>query len=172
MDFQNERRMEDWKSCNSLQTVRGFRTPSNLPPFHPFCFGSLQTVRTFRILPIFHPFFVSIPFKRKVFPNSKSSSTKSSKGIMFQFPSNGKVFPNVLTDDDELIITFDLFQFPSNGKVFPNSSSWWTGRRRSSQVSIPFKREGVSEQHPLRTQSQCGLKLPKPNATEFRDFFG
>ena len=37
-------------------------------------------------------------------------------------------------------------------------------------VSIPFKREGVSEQHPLRTQSQCGLKLPIPNATEFRDF--
>ena len=37
------------------------------------------------------------------------------------------------------------FQFPSNGKVFPNKSELKAEIKRRGIVSIPFKREGLSE---------------------------
>ena len=37
------------------------------------------------------------------------------------------------------------FQFPSNGKVFPNRKDTVMTTRPFSMVSIPFKREGLSE---------------------------
>ena len=86
---------------------------------------------------------------------------------MFQFPSNGKVYPK-----RSVVIKWmkniKMFQFPSNGKVYPKASvrechvrfklgfnSLQTGRciqRKNIKiamaifiVSIPFKREGVSK---------------------------
>ena len=66
----------------------------------------------------------------------------------FQFPSNGKVFPNPNTKHPGHFCR-GQFQFPSNGKVFPN------GRLDKYcdpviDVSIPFKREGISELKKLR----------------------
>ena len=87
---------------------------------------------------------------------------------MFQFPSNGKVFPNTAlvalayvtysfnslqtgrsfrtgTALFSLLNAGDEFQFPSNGKVFPNPIRKWEEETEAVNVSIPFKREGLSE---------------------------
>ena len=110
------------------------------------------------------------PSNGKVFPNKGLPRSEESLSKGFQFPSNGKVFPNTI---DAIEKKFGIeFQFPSNGKVFPNGEKKPHSFPFLPSVSIPFKREGISEQHPLRTQSQCGLKLPIPNATEIRNFFG
>ena len=64
---------------------------------------------------------------------------------MFQFPSNGKVFPNESTVN-LLKEMGEEFQFPSNGKVFPNAQLQETPNETGNDnVSIPFKREGISE---------------------------
>ncbi len=171
---------------------------------------------------------VSIPFKREGLSEPHTIYYLILLSSAFQFPSNGKVFPNSRRKSQ--LRRLLRFQFPSNGKVFPNNDSsrmWWsytgltsfnslqtgrsfrttivillwlaagkgfnslqTGRsfrtnevcvwkRRASRsfnslqtgrsfrteieylenklarlVSIPFKREGLSELTPLRTQSQ------------------
>ncbi len=162
---------------NSLQTGRSFRTQDlNNGPF-----DKSSTMFQF-------------PSNGKVFPNSgyvliggsaykgfnslqtgRSFRTSLSNLIKpalveFQFPSNGKVFPN--GDSAEGYSIAEEFQFPSNGKVFPNVefigihssssgegfNSLQTGRsfrtsykhaanQQTQHVSIPFKREGLSEPH-------------------------
>ena len=96
-------------------------------------------------------------------------NTLKTGNSLFQFPSNGKDFPNSqclpIPDPSNL-----KFQFPSNGKDFPNRVEAWravfynpdsfnslqTGRTFRTErdvsrlgskicVSIPFKREGLSE---------------------------
>ena len=62
---------------------------------------------------------------------------------VFQFPSNGKGFPNLLAERPRNI--FFLFQFPSNGKGFPNGRGKEELMLLSLIVSIPFKRERLSE---------------------------
>ena len=64
---------------------------------------------------------------------------------MFQFPSNGKAYLN-RSRRWSYVINHVLFQFPSNGKAYlnprwqlPSPQDWYS-------VSIPFKRESVSEQ--------------------------
>ena len=90
----------------------------------------------------------------------------------FQFPSNGKVFLNIwrewgktqahpsvsipfkregLSERFLLFLMADTtyhnrFQFPSNGKVFLNLKGLIVRKDNSPTVSIPFKREGLSEQ--------------------------
>ena len=106
------------------------------------------------------------PSNGKVFPNEILGCVKSSLK-KFQFPSNGKVFPNeanVITprpDYDgfnslqtgrsfrtiekvEAQVRVLKFQFPSNGKVFPNVDLQ-IAEDDPVPVSIPFKREGLSE---------------------------
>ena len=113
---------------------------------------------------------VSIPFKRESV--SKAANTvgdmKANKD-MFQFPSNGKVYPKRYSIPD--YGTPREFQFPSNGKVYPKTlvqcqpvavppscfNSLQTGKciQRGDKnrwctiercpVSIPFKRESVSK---------------------------
>ena len=62
----------------------------------------------------------------------------------FQFPSNGKGFPNCVYPSGRMRPMEFWFQFPSNGKGFPNN---WKceGSFSSQRVSIPFKRERLSE---------------------------
>ncbi len=114
---------------NSLQTGRSFRTW-----FTPIAFGSvllrfnsLQTGRSFRTQefifnePRLHGSHVSIPFKREGLSERDHRNTFFGERAQFQFPSNGKVFPN-----NRRINCWSwrqLFQFPSNGKVFPNMFS-------------------------------------------------
>ena len=70
---------------------------------------------------------------------------------MFQFPSNGKVYPKI-----RRVVAAGIgrteFQFPSNGKVYPKRQNpiW---KDRAGIVSIPFKREGISKvlpEHDIR----------------------
>ena len=63
---------------------------------------------------------------------------------LFRFPSNGKAFLNY-----SMVVRFKMrgvlqFRFPSNGKAFLNVGID-TGKGNVNEVSIPFKREGVSE---------------------------
>ena len=82
------------------------------------------------------------PSNGKVFLNYFKPLKITLPHISFQFPSNGKVFLNERSFDAPTQPS--LFQFPSNGKVFLNRiSQSWTQLHRS--VSIPFKREGLSE---------------------------
>ncbi len=89
------------------------------------CFNSLQTGRSFRTCTCHIDVYMT--------------STDR-----FQFPSNGKVFPNLVAVFEELRLI--EFQFPSNGKVFPNWYSVLELIHEHLDVSIPFKREGLSEQ--------------------------
>ena len=111
-------------SFNSLQTGRSFRTIDKvtLSTIDKTSFNSLQTGRSFRtVVNVLH---------------IESSNEE------FQFPSNGKVFPNTCVIDHVCVVS--KFQFPSNGKVFPNVC-FRHFRHRHFRVSIPFKREGLSE---------------------------
>ena len=140
------------------------------------CFNSLQTGRSFRteLKPKRRKTVkVSIPFKREGLSelyNRYLTTICSFK--KFQFPSNGKVFPNFKhipeislpmkvsipfkreglsepTKSPSAVVYLDnLFQFPSNGKVFPNRAGRTTVCR-TGRVSIPFKREGLSEHQGL-----------------------
>ena len=63
---------------------------------------------------------VSIPFKRES-PSKHDYATNSREpGDGFQFPSSGKVHPNMLSQTCSRV-TENGFQFPSSGKVHPNS---------------------------------------------------
>ena len=95
----------------------------------------------------------------------------------FQFPSNGKDFPNFKRRCQlkSPIVSTEMFQFPSNGKDFPNKiySIW---NPAEGQVSIPFKREGLSEHLAgLLTGNPCpvfqfpsnGKDFPNEKGTDF-----
>ena len=133
------------------------------------------------------------PSNGKDFPNRETTPVSLMRQWQFQFPSNGKDFPNrrrlgkssffccfnslqtgrtFRTQRGTRINTaYITFQFPSNGKDFPNRThatiwgtrhqsfnSLQTGRTFRTRfrkillhilliVSIPFKREGLSEQN-------------------------
>ena len=63
---------------------------------------------------------------------------------LFQFPSNGKLHPN-LGNEESIEIKNSGFQFPSNGKLHPNKLDGQGGRLYQVNVSIPFKRETPSK---------------------------
>ena len=166
-------------SFNSLQTGRSFRTirliKLNLGGL--ICFNSLQTGRSFRTFSVRNRWHLP--------------------GIKFQFPSNGKVFPNFHLHRDVACVCSIRFQFPSNGKVFPNRlnncgalmfrksfNSLQTGRSfrtrstlmksiKEIQVSIPFKREGLSEleirgQGKVRIGSLVSIPFKREGLSELR----
>ena len=92
---------------------------------------------------------VSIPFKRERL-SEHSMAWVGKNSFLFQFPSNGKGFPNDLKVEPEVVAEPVEFQFPSNGKGFPNMVI----RRYGIDgllVSIPFKRERLSEHVWFRT---------------------
>ena len=118
---------------------------------------------------------VSIPFKRE----SVSEPGKSgflAQTIEFQFPSNGKAYLNAYSSCPHswALITF---QFPSNGKAYLN---WLRSRGGKScpLVSIPFKRESVSELRKEACKSLGGfvsfnsLQTGKRIWTDYRARFG
>ena len=89
------------QSFNSLQTGKAFRT--SLQPLNASLrnqrFNSLQTGKAFR---------------------TDLSDLYLYREREFQFPSNGKGFPNVETSGNLTLSWKEEFQFPSNGKGFPN----------------------------------------------------
>ena len=113
---------------------------------------------------------VSIPFKRESVSELSLQRFKFNIRITFQFPSNGKAYLNWTKTANNLRFFESLFQFPSNGKAylnptlpkntdahlifrfqFPsNGKAYLNGNEIGVDkdkyiVSIPFKRESVSE---------------------------
>ena len=88
--------------------------------------------------------YVSIPFKRESVSKVEFFCTTWNEDLLFQFPSNGKVYPKPTTAERYVTETTE-FQFPSNGKAYPKYKLLTFDRGRSSKVSIPFKRESVSK---------------------------
>ena len=162
-------------SFNSLQTGRTFRTQSRVgldgEMSHvsiPFKREGLSERVTFEKPGVTITIKFQFPSNGKDFPNEMNDVQKSTLIAEFQFPSNGKDFPNRFclleallqrmksfnslqtgrtfrTDGEiETLETEGLFQFPSNGKDFPNLFRWCTNCTFFT-VSIPFKREGLSE---------------------------
>ena len=113
-------------------------------------------------------FIVSIPFKRESISKAKVAISNRPSALMFQFPSNGKVYPKeeqlflsaVIslfqfpsngkvypkgTYPNSIFVADHSFQFPSNGKVYPKCHAQILMRLLSMTVSIPFKRESISK---------------------------
>ena len=120
----------DVLSFNSLQTGKAFRTnreSGNRPEPPTKSFNSLQTGKAFR---------------------TEKFGRFRDCAVVFQFPSNGKGFPNTLRVTSEPC-HYPQFQFPSNGKGFPNYVPAGVNSRLVRVVSIPFKRERLSELKPI-----------------------
>ena len=89
--------------------------------------------------------WVSIPFHRDgVSEHNYFRSHNTVHDSTFRFPSNGTAFLNVKAFD-KLDLDHEKFLFPSNGKAFLNCDYDRWQFKRDSSVSIPFKRDGVSE---------------------------
>ena len=88
---------------------------------------------------------VSIPFKREsLSEHAKMQNDNNSLIRMFQFPSNGKVFPNSRkVTGFELTIWTVSIPFKREGLSELRKNE--TRRGTLDDVSIPFKREGLSE---------------------------
>ena len=106
------------------------------------------------------------PSNGKAYPK-ESDDPEHRRGVWrFQFPSNGKAYPKYLCLDDSAreecfnslqtgkriprgttsfkVIAEMTFQFPSNGKAYPKDMCNLE-KGYYSEVSIPFKRESVSQ---------------------------
>ena len=85
---------------------------------------------------------VSIPFKREGVSEHNVTEPQDDSRAEFQFPSNGKVFPNC-----QAVSSF--FRFNKVSIPFKREGvselKWPGGIEAFLSVSIPFKREGVSE---------------------------
>ncbi len=112
-------------SFNSLQTGRTFRTNRDAHYIRnqPLCFNSLQTGRTFR---------------------TGARKTKELGIYLFQFPSNGKDFPNINVNAESESKYHGGFNSLQTGRTF-RTFAIETKQTQVTQVSIPFKREGLSE---------------------------
>ena len=63
--------------------------------------------------------FVSIPFKRESISKVQCKHRHLSREeFEFQFPSNGKAYPKLMTRSS-VTSSVVMFQFPSNGKAYP-----------------------------------------------------
>ena len=94
--------MDFYKSFNSLQTGKAFRTPPSSVVFfgRTLGFNSLQTGKAFRtvgewLLGRSYRLPVSIPFKRERLSEQVAPGPGTVCVSGFQFPSNGKGFPNL-----------------------------------------------------------------------------
>ena len=111
------------------------------------CFNSLQTGRTSSTDEVsreYSELSVSIPFKRDGLSQPQLKHRRIRRSRRFNSLQTGRAFQTELHIDKGAMYT--EFQFPSNGKDFPNG--YWSHYEGVGQpsVSIPFKREGLSEQ--------------------------
>ena len=99
------------------------------------------------VSPIYPAFeYVSIPFKRdRLSELDKALVNGERNSKVFQFPSNGIGFPNELGEEVLFDSIYQRFQFPSNGIGFPNLTINATPAPKNTNVSIPFKRDRLSE---------------------------
>ena len=83
------------------------------------------------------------PSNGKVYPKSGRRTLHPLPQRWFQFPSNGKVYPKAILPKNFLLNL--KFQFPSNGKVYPKVIETRGNTTETTLVSIPFKRESISK---------------------------
>ena len=91
---------------------------------------------------------VSIPFKRESVSKEHNKKCHSHFIRRVSIPFKRESVSKVRCETDR--VSEDMFQFPSNGKVYPKSNPDQDGRRER-WVSIPFKRESVSKEHTAGT---------------------
>ena len=90
---------------------------------------------------------VSIPFKREGLSEPEHTGTDMSiEKVSIPFKREG--LSELLVQCERVCISAtEVFQFPSNGKDFPNLYVMaFLMKYLGTIVSIPFKREGLSEQ--------------------------
>ena len=88
---------------------------------------------------------VSIPFKRDGVSEQATGATHiETIEWEFLFPSNGTAFLNTLIEARLATPIVIKFLFPSTGTAFLNYKAQ-QALHGTSEVSIPFKRDGVSE---------------------------
>ena len=84
------------------------------------------------------------PSNGKVYPKQPLADDTEEQVRVFQFPSNGKVYPKGAMNTILLLKT-GKFQFHTNGNVYPKCLELIRDDAEDDTVvSIPFKREGVS----------------------------
>ena len=143
---------------------------SQLPPQS---FHSLQTGKPIASISIVNAQWnylrVSIPFKRESLSQERYGWRIWKRQIMFPFPSNGKAYRK---QADEILknIKYKSFHSLQTGK--PIASDTYPNRWRTrSKVSIPFKRESLSQGYHRRqntcprTRSFHSLQTGKPIAS-------
>ena len=90
---------------------------------------------------------VSIPFKRESISELLSFTLMLKKnGIMFQFPSNGKAYLNSRSSRVRIsLATANTVSIPFKRESISEHRQRQSQRRAPPLVSIPFKRESISE---------------------------
>ena len=136
-------------SFNSLQTGRYFRTPRcvctilfgelvSIPFKREGISERLPMMLVVKLVTL-----VSIPFKREGISELITiQSVIKASNVSIPFKREGISELNGCSVKE---IHTTEFQFPSNGKVFPNVIKIKTSHSTRNSVSIPFKREGISE---------------------------
>ena len=140
------------------------------------CFNSLQTGKCIQsgtggpVQELYDN--VSIPFKResvfRVAPRRHNGGSRESKvSIPFKRESVFRVFSNPVHRVKRL-----LFQFPSNGKVYSERHKQICRICRRGYVSIPFKRESVFRDRDGHSRKRLGeiVSIPFKRESVFRVF--
>ena len=149
--------MSDYIVCfNSLQTGRSFRTFVPYPLLRdesvsiPFKREGLSEQGGENCWMVVHR-RVSIPFKREGLSEHFTNFSCTCHSIFVSIPFKREGLSERTESCSYSMQRIEKFQFPSNGKVFPNNwrTSWTI--RGHYLVSIPFKREGLSERGESRT---------------------
>ena len=84
------------------------------------------------------------PSNGKAYLNALAAVQEVVRWYKFQFPSNGKAYLNTNLALFLTSLVINEFQFPSNGKAYLNPKKSCCSSF-GYHVSIPFKRESVSE---------------------------
>ena len=126
-------------------------------------FHSLQTgkriSRLIEDLPYIDQNDVSIPFKRESVSQATGLTTDASNQISFHSLQTGKRISREGFDAPNADCI--VFQFPSNGKAYLKLWSVWANLQRY-RVSIPFKRESVSQakKGEIDESTKCKVSIP------------
>ena len=141
-------RNEVWLSFNSLQTGKAFRTSVESHWEEPWvCFNSLQTGKAFRTVVVVSVSIVAkkfqFPSNGKGFPNDPQRQFwRSCSDRSFNSLQTGKAFRTRRIEMKNLLVF--CFNSLQTGKAF-RTHKRTNNKDETNNVSIPFKRERLSE---------------------------
>ena len=129
-----------------------------------FGFNSLQTGRTFRtkLFSLETKFFsVSIPFKREGLSELTSHTSPEANKLCFNSLQTGRTFRTKKLNEGGVLCIVLSFNSLQTGRTF-RTPCFFYACGRISEVSIPFKREGLSEQQDGNqvTYIYCHVSIP------------